>query len=787
MKAGQQVKGQPLPLNTVKKLATTAATLGAMIMAPVQGLFSQMSMGVDFQEIACAPNSSLSAFMEDKGYTIRRINYKNGYDLESRMGTLRLKEEMTASPARMSWVSLPCTRISPLTNLTARTEHEQALFLQRQNKDLKRADEVSQAICVSLEQGNDFAWEWPTGAAKGWKARCITRLIQKLKALGRPVFWARFHGCAYGLCYAGYPIMKSWTVLTSNREVWMSLQKKCPGHEGGHLECRGMAAQASAYYPQKMVEAVGKAVIASWTRTEDEQNISLAKDIQLCLLEVDEGHDEQSPEHKIREEEPSIYALQRQRYSKERPTGKKLESIKQTMLRIHRASGHSSMANLQKMLRMRKAPEWAVALAGELQCPACVEAKKPKPPPTASLEDMPGLFEQVGTDVFELEFQDDDDGNTQKAKFILWRDRASGLAFTDLLQVYGGDVRNWEPKTSDVLKSFGKWLMMNPSPKWVVSDPASYYTSSEFIDYMSRSGIGILTSPAEAHWVMGAEEGCINILKSTYRRLKKECPAMGVEDLMNLATHGHNQTIGPHGFSPFQWCRGSDAPEPSLPVGIRPKDAFDGALKLKAKAKIAYEMEYAKSRLSRLSNSVSRPPNLFRTGSLVMVWRQHGGKGRWVGPLRTLIQEGSTVWLATGSSIVKAKTNQIRNVTTKEELQASLEGTAIYRMPVTIDSLLRHFSGKHFTNICGEAPSELERQQDLSEAKVVIEPKPDKVKADQWRIQEDKWLIRVHNAPRLGLFTPHRVNSCPVPEAQLTGVRKTYVTHSVQNARQTVL
>ena len=52
MKAGQQAKGQPLPLNTVKKLATTAATLGAMIMAPVQGLFSQMSLGVDFQEIA---------------------------------------------------------------------------------------------------------------------------------------------------------------------------------------------------------------------------------------------------------------------------------------------------------------------------------------------------------------------------------------------------------------------------------------------------------------------------------------------------------------------------------------------------------------------------------------------------------------------------------------------------------------------------------------------------------------------------------------------------------------
>ena len=161
---------------------------------------------------------------------------------------------------------------------------------------------------------------------------------------------------------------------------------------------------------------------------------------------------------------------------------------------------------------------------------------------------------------------------------------------------------------------------MNPAPRWFISDPATYYTASEVLDYMARSGIGALTAPAEAHWVMGAEEGC---------RTQPE--------------------IGASGFSPFQWCRGSDAPEPTLPVGLRPREAFDGMLKLKAKAKVAYEMEYAKSRMSRLSNATGRAPNLYKTGALTMVWRQQGGKGRWVGPLRVLLQEGSTLWLATGS------------------------------------------------------------------------------------------------------------------------------------------
>jgi hypothetical protein len=51
--------------------------------------------------------------------------------------------------------------------------------------------------------------------------------------------------------------------------------------------------------------------------------------------------------------------------------------------------------------------------------------------------------------------------------------------------------------------------------------------------------------------------------------------------------------------------------------------------------------------------------------------------GSWIGPLRVVlvegstILEGSTIWLATGSALVRAKANQIRPVTRREELTAS--------------------------------------------------------------------------------------------------------------------
>ena len=354
-----------------------------------------------------------------------------------------------------------------------------------------------------------------------------------------------------------------------------------------------------------MVTAVCEAVVSQWNAPEDDLGISLATDVETFLL-GQKVHPEASSIQSARAEDPEVFALTRQRYPSEIPSGKRLEQVKQTMLRIHRAAGHTSMQNLQQMLRSRQAPQWAIELAGKLTCPDCQEAKRLRPAPPASSHEMPGLFEQVGTDCFELEFLDSGAQQSLKAKFILWRDRASGLAQTDLLQIYSG---SWEPKSSDVIKSLGKWLMNNPTPRWIISDAATYYTSEAMVEYLGRSGIGLLTAPAEAHWVLGYEEGCIGILKATWQRMLKETPKIGIEGVMHLATHAHNQSIGPSGFSPFQWTRGAIAPdEGALQVGLNPSKAFDGMLALKAKAKAAFEKEYARSRLSKLSNATGRPP-----------------------------------------------------------------------------------------------------------------------------------------------------------------------------------
>ena len=208
--------------------------------------------------------------MESYGYSCKRYNFKGGYDLSSRMGTNLLKTEFRLCPPRFTWVSLPCTRISLLQNLCERTELEWCQFEKRVARDMKWADEVAEAIVFALEKRPeaDFGWEWPTAASKGWKSKGIQRLMKKMQEVGRPVFWCRFHGCADGLEFNGVPLMKSWTVLTSNRRLWLSLQKICPGHQQ-HAECHGAAAQASAYHPPKMVQAIVSAISGHWLESDD--------------------------------------------------------------------------------------------------------------------------------------------------------------------------------------------------------------------------------------------------------------------------------------------------------------------------------------------------------------------------------------------------------------------------------------------------------------------------------------------------------------------------------------
>ena len=402
--------------------------------------------------------------------------------------------------------------------------------------------------------------------------------------------------------------------------------------------------------------------------------------------------------------------------------------------------------------------------------------------PPASSGEEPQLFEVLGSDVFEYE------NENEKKKYwgILWRDRASGLTMFDMVHT-DAVGRKWSPSSEDIIKSLSKWLMYHPAPTWMVTDPATYYTSLEFMDYLGKSGIGLTCVPAEAHWLMGSEEQAIGVAKRTVDKMFRENGKLDIPTLFQLAAHAMNSHVGSTGFSAYQWVYGKDSFNgENLPLGLDPSKAFGGLLKVRDKVKIEFERIKASEKFSKLANAVGRPTVKYHTGQLVMVWRQKVKpgkmKGNWIGPVRVVMIEGSTLWLASGASLIRAKQNQVRPVTKREQLQASLEGTAIFKTPVTTEALLRSFQGRHYLDVSGDVPSERRMQEDLAQTEVQLPPAQERPKADVWVFREIeglKHLVRIHHLPRLALFSPARLTSCPVSLDELTGKRVTIVNPSL--------
>ena len=100
-----------------------------------------------------------------------------------------------------------------------------------------------------------------------------------------------------------------------------------------------------------MIRAATKAIISSWTDPEESYGINLSLDVERHLLSLqhdcdDEANHDVHMVERLRQEDPQVLALTRNRFPAEPPVGRKLELIRQQMLRVHRASGHSSFQNL---------------------------------------------------------------------------------------------------------------------------------------------------------------------------------------------------------------------------------------------------------------------------------------------------------------------------------------------------------------------------------------------------------------------------------------------------------
>jgi hypothetical protein len=151
---GVKINGKDvIPPTSARRISIAMAAAGVILMAPLAGLFSQISGRPDFCEVACSPTSALCTEMERRGYVTKCYNYKNGYALERPIGTKMFNQDVKMHPPRTMWVLLPCTRLTSLVNLTERSPEEWAHFEKRQQQDLRHADDFAGSVIKTVENG----------------------------------------------------------------------------------------------------------------------------------------------------------------------------------------------------------------------------------------------------------------------------------------------------------------------------------------------------------------------------------------------------------------------------------------------------------------------------------------------------------------------------------------------------------------------------------------------------------------------------------------------------------
>ena len=787
-----------------RKLVASALCIAVSLLALTSNSLDVFEFGSD----------TLSPAFRDEGLLCETATVAQGYRLDNVEDIKKMNVKVAAADPKLLWVNLPDQRLLWMDKAMAPNQWRNVVRARR--RDLAAAEQAAEAVVARIQAGKHFAW-MGRADSQAWKGRAVAAIKEAARDCHVDVYECLVDGCCYDRGPAPSP--ERWKILTNVKQLYYKLGRRvCPGHRA-HGDRNAKATAIPEAMIRDIVDAVSwdlrfrhgslrddvenylagevskdetnqVSVMTHQIDTKADQINTKADQINtkadqintnadqintkadLSQMMSDRGGDTGGDVSSARD----LLPLQRMALPPEKPTGRKLEEVKSALLRMHRAAGHSSMESLARLLEKRGAARWASELARSLKCDDCEESRRISPVPPASTEEQPSLWETLGLDVFEYEYEAG--GTKMKAKFLLFQDRASRYCMTKLLKTYPA-AENWEPTTGEVKSALVTgWLATNPAPVWIITDSAPYFVSTEMADFCSRSGIGLMTAPAEAHWLVGQEERKIQTLKRTAARLEKESLGLSIEEIFALAVHGANSSLNASGFTPFQWTHGWQRDEiESLPDGINPKRAFSRMLAFREKARAAFVKSDAAEKLSRLNNAVQRKAVQYQAGGLVMLWRQRirQGKGGWTGPLRVLLQEGSTVWLATGATIIRAKTNQVRPCSKREEIVHSTKGMSVIKNPVTMSTLLRGYTGRHYVDASQETPGQA-LEEDVTPAEVRVEPD-----ASRKRTVRDKWerrgdtLVRIHGTPRLTLFTPDKVQECPVRESSFTGKRRTFV------------
>ena len=336
---------RPLTYTLKSSLATGSMFLIGSIMTHAAALTT--AIGANAEVIQFGGPPSLSESLVQRGY--EAMFYKPEEFQKCEKDTTYLDAKVIwASPPMRAHMQRTFTR--EMASPSQVRNHERAL--RRERSGLLK---LCGCLARGLQRGRDFVVEMPAKLRDCWQE--VSYLKDAASEHGMTVYDFKVHGCAFGMKCNGVPVLKECRIMTTSEPVKIGMERRCPGHQE-HVDDHGGCFRCSD--PRWFPKALEKRIVdsLSWTLQSRHRIRTLAAAVETELLQqlwFDRKYEAEMPE--------GAYALTRQKIPTEPPTGKKLEEIKQMVLRLHRSSGHSSFVRIAKLLERRGAPSWAVELA----------------------------------------------------------------------------------------------------------------------------------------------------------------------------------------------------------------------------------------------------------------------------------------------------------------------------------------------------------------------------------------------------------------------------------------
>ena len=225
------------------------------------GESAQPALGAEIWEVCCSPRSSLTVSVQASGGAGRRLTLPE-WDFTDDSSGARGKQLAKRLRPRRVWVSIPCTAVSQMLQLSKKNKSWKRRLRVRLAETRVMLRNVCRILRQVVRQGGQVYYEWPA-FSRGWKLRHLQRLKRWAAQRRIPLYEIRIDGCTYNLraLHGQTLLRKPWLVLT-NDASFESLGRVCsPAHrrEHPHEPIQGSRqTEATAYYPAALVHAIAR-------------------------------------------------------------------------------------------------------------------------------------------------------------------------------------------------------------------------------------------------------------------------------------------------------------------------------------------------------------------------------------------------------------------------------------------------------------------------------------------------------------------------------------------------